>query len=142
MSEEPNQADLRLARQAAIREQIDRLTTELRELIHQESEFDAQQLVGRCFKHHKTQQLFPPAAWWIYARVIEVRDALPCAFTFEERPEGHFELEASLRGYNWANGEWREIPLEEFRAAWSRFIAHLASVAFTAATGLTPWGRS
>lgn len=80
---------------------------------------DNARLLGKCFKYNNSGGGCDER-WWLYAKVIAVKDGSLRLFQFERRPNGITEIDPDR--HTWTghiiNGGYHAIDVFEFNAAW------------------------
>jgi hypothetical protein len=112
-----------------LREEAQIANRALHEAEAKERDEENSALIGKCFKYHNAGGGCDKK-WWLYARIIGVREGHLLALKFEERPNGSIEVEqkAWVMSYSFRkDGGYVPISNAELDRAWRHLTTSIAN---------------
>ncbi len=90
---------------------------------------DNKKLVGKCFVARNCCSCpeGPQDYWPLYGKVLAADAGQVIMFEFQKDKDGRYEIEPHVRRGSLFGG-YREIPPEDFNAAWSAVLCELAEI--------------
>lgn len=106
-----------------LREQAKKLNAAVWKAEREESDRQNAALVGRTFKFRNSYGGCDESEkWWLYGKVIDIKDGGLLMFRFQTDNNGRIEIEPAQYKVGIADSGYQEIPEKEFDRAWAALL--------------------